>query len=86
MFTVLATELFGSITKGQVIDEYKNFHNFHQSMLLLLAVMTGEDWNRVMFDCSRTAADGCVEGQTCGSELSLFYFNVVVIVCSYVML
>lgn len=55
-------------------------------MLLLLAIMTGEDWNRVMFDCSRTPEQGCVEGQDCGSVLALFYFNGVIIVCSYVML
>ena len=86
MFTVLAVEIFGTITKGDVIDDYKNFRNFHKSMLLLLAIMTGEDWNRVMFDCSRTPEQGCVEGQDCGSVLALFYFNGVIIVCSYVML
>ena len=38
MFTVLANELFGSVTKGLVISEYKNFRNFHNSLLLLLAI------------------------------------------------
>ena len=86
MFNVLAVELFGHIKTGEVINEYKNFSNFHKSMLLLLAIMTGESWNVVMFDCSRTPEQGCVEGQNCGSILALFYFNIVIIVCSYVML
>lgn len=55
-------------------------------MLLLLAMMTGEDWNRVMFDCSRTPEDGCIEGENCGSAFAFSYFNVLIIVCSYVML
>jgi len=38
MFTVLANELFGSVTKGLVVGEYKNFRNFHNSLLLLLAI------------------------------------------------
>lgn len=29
MFTVLAVELFGAISAGDVIGEYKNFRNFH---------------------------------------------------------
>lgn len=86
MFTVTAVEIFGTIKTGDVIQEYKNFKNFHQSMLLLLAMMTGEDWNRVMFDCSRTPEDGCIEGENCGSVLAYLYFNVLIIVCSYVML
>ena len=61
MFTVLAVELFGNITTGDVIADYKNFRNFHSSIILLVAMMTGEDWNRVMFDCSRTEADGCIK-------------------------
>ena len=55
-------------------------------MILLLAMMTGEDWNRVMFDCSRTPKDGCVEGLNCGSNLAFIYFNFLIVVCSYVML
>jgi len=88
MFTVLAVELFGNITEGTVIDINlsKNFRNFHNSMLLLLALMTGEDWNRVMFDCSRTKEDGCVAGKNCGSWIAFIYFNGLIIVCSYVML
>lgn len=87
MFTVLAVEMFKNITEGESIGQYKNFRNFHQGMLLLLAIMTGEDWNRVMFDCSLTPEQGCVVGKTCGNQtLALIYFNFVIIVCSYVML
>jgi len=40
-----------------------------------------------MFDCSRTKADGCIEGETCGSPpFSYWYFYVMVLVCSHVML
>lgn len=34
--------------------DYKNFKNFYSSFVLLFALSTGEDWNKVMFDCSRT--------------------------------
>jgi hypothetical protein len=86
MFTVLANESFRTVTKGEVIGEYKNFKNFHQAALLLVSIMTGEDWNKVMFDCSRTPADGCVPDQTCGSTLAPLFFHGLIVACSYVML
>lgn len=39
-----------------------------------------------MFDCSRTPADGCVEGINCGRYFSYTFFFTLVLVCSYVML
>jgi len=39
-----------------------------------------------MFDCAKTPADGCIPGQTCGSVFAYFFFNGLIIVCSYVML
>ena len=88
MLSVLANFTFYQITSGDVIDpDYKNFKDFYSSFVLLFALSTGEDWNKVMFDCSRTKADGCVEGINCGSKaFSLIFFMMLVLVCSYVML
>ena len=55
-------------------------------MLLLLAVSTGEEWNLVMFDCGKTPLDGCIQGVTCGSTFSFMYFNLLILVCTYIML
>lgn len=57
--------MFGNIKSGEVIDDLKNFNNFFDAFLLLFAITTGEDWNKIMFDCSRTAPE-CVPGETCG--------------------
>lgn len=40
-----------------------------------------------MFDCTRTPADGCVEGLTCGKKwFALIFFMMMILLCSYVML
>jgi len=40
-----------------------------------------------MFDCSRTEEEGCIKGETCGKPpFSYWYFYVMVLTCSYVML
>jgi len=54
MFAILGNFIFYTITEGDVITEYKNYGNALNGFLFLFALSTGEDWNRVMFDCSRT--------------------------------
>lgn len=87
MLSVLANFNFNNITEGEVIDpDYKNFKDFYSSFVLLFALSTGEDWNKVMFDCSRTKEWGCVEGIDCGSPFSYPFFFMLILVCSYIML
>ena len=87
MMAVLANFVFYQITDGEVIDpDYKNFRNIQASFILLFALSTGEDWNKVMFDCSRSKSDGCVENLTCGSPFAFLFFPGLIIICSYVML
>ena len=68
-----------------MIDEYKNFNNFGQSFLLLFAISTGEDWNKLMYDCVDTPPN-CIPGQTCGSSLAPAYYIIFVLFVSNVML
>lgn len=58
------------------------------SLVLLFALSTGEDWNKVMFDCSRSQEDGCVKGVSCAQypNVTFGFFIFMIIVCSYVML
>lgn len=87
MFSVLGNSFFSQVKRGEVIDEWKNFGNFGHAFLLLFAISTGEDWNKIMFDCSRTPEEGCIVGETCGSSpISYWYFYIMVLFCSHVML
>ena len=87
MFSILGNFCFYNVTKGEVISELKNFKDFTTSFLLLFALSTGEDRNKIMFDCSRTEADGCIEGENCGlPPFSYWYFIMLVLICSHVML
>jgi hypothetical protein len=87
MFSILGNFAFGKILYGKVIDNLVNFTTFDKAFLLLFSLSTGENWPVIMFDCSRTKADGCIENETCGaSPYSFWYFYMMVLVCSYVML
>jgi len=88
MFSILGNFLFWEVRAGDVVNELKNFSDFGSSFLLLFALATGEDWNKVMYDCSRTAEDGCVPQLNCSSytPYSFWYFYLLILVCSHVML
>lgn len=53
--------------------------------MLVFATSTGEDWNKVMFDVSKQPPD-CVEGKDCGSAVGIFYFLLLVLSNTYIML
>lgn len=57
MFSIMGVFLFNEVKYGDVLDEYKNFNNFIEAYILMFAVSTGEDWNKIMFDCSRQPPD-----------------------------
>lgn len=91
MFAILGNFLFFDITDGDVINENKNYGDAINGFLFLFAISTGEDWNKVMFDCAREPIHkggiGCIPGTTCGSAmLSKGYHMLLVLVCTHVML
>jgi hypothetical protein len=63
IYAVLGVFIFHNIKSGEVIDDYTNFKNFGQAMMILFKVSTGEDWNLIMYDTSRTPPD-CIKGET----------------------
>ena len=77
--------MFKGVKEGIVINEYKNFIVFDRSFLLLFSISTGEDWNRIMYDCSHVKPD-CIEGETCGSAFAAAYFIAFILLVTYVML
>jgi hypothetical protein len=90
MFAILGNFAFGSVMDGDVINDNKNYSNAINGFLFLFALSTGEDWNKVMFDCSRVSVQdggsGCTEGVNCGNDYSIIYHMLLILVCTHVML
>ena len=86
MFAILGNFIFAGVKSGEVVNPYKNYGNFKNAFFFLFALSTGEDWNKVMYDCSRDKTEGCVEGINCGSKFSYIYFCFLILICSHVML
>ena len=85
IMAVLGNTMFFEVYEGNVIDEYKNFTNFHLSFSLLFSISTGEDWNRIMYDTMNISAD-CIPGRTCGSPIAPFFFLTFIMLVTNIML
>ena len=85
IMAVLGNNMFFDVKSGDVISEYKNFTNFHMSFQLLFSISTGEDWNRIMYDCMRLPPD-CIPEETCGTSIAPLFFLMFNMIVSNIML
>lgn len=84
IFSVLAVFFFKDITEGAQLDDYMNFTNFTQSLVMMLRLSTGEDWPVVMFDLMNTDEE-CIPGKNCGTIWASAFFIIFVLIQQYIM-
>ena len=74
IYSLLGVTLFGEVSSGDVIDEWTNFQNFGNALLILFRCSTGEDWYKVMGDLSRK------------TSYAYGYFLSFLLICNFIML
>jgi hypothetical protein len=84
IFSILAVFFFKAVTNGTQIDDYMNFTNFTQSMMMMLRLSTGEDWPIVMYDLMNTK-DDCIPEVNCGTAWAPLFFIMFVLIQQYIM-
>ena len=62
-----------------------NFKNFTQSLMMMLRLSTGEDWQLVMFDLMNVDLEICIQGKTCGTSYAPIFFILFVLIQQYIM-
>ena len=78
IFSILGCFLFGSIVKGEYIDDYVNFSNIFYGMITLFKCATGDDWSKIMIDTMENS--NCTPMyKTCGTSLLYNHFFIKVI-------
>jgi hypothetical protein len=50
LFSILGNTLFQGVVYGYILDPYyKNWNDWHHSILVAFVFSTGEDWPKTMF-------------------------------------
>eukprot|EP00039_Didymoeca_costata_P023887 m.8605 g.8605 ORF g.8605 m.8605 type:complete len:2172 (+) comp3929_c0_seq1:301-6816(+) len=78
VFSLLGMQIFGGRFESQ---ERTNFDNFWRAYLTVFQVLTGENWNEIMFEAIDSSG-----GINSWGSLSCIYFIILVIVGKYVVL
>lgn len=83
--------LFGCVKSGHDLGRHANFKSATNAMILLMRIVTGEDWNKIMHDCM-IAPPACTKGKNywdsdCGNfPAALLYFCSFYIIITYIVL
>ncbi|CAF3639514.1 unnamed protein product [Adineta steineri] len=83
--------LFGCVKFGPELGRHANFKTVPNAIVLLMRIVTGEDWNKIMHDCM-VVPPRCTRGKSywesdCGnSTASILYFCSFYIIITYIVL
>lgn len=76
IYGVLGAYLFHTITeKGLILNDYLNFTDFGNAVLVLIRVSTGEDWNYIQYDAA----------QKTNFWIAIFFFQTFVSLTTFIM-
>ncbi|CAF0876504.1 unnamed protein product [Rotaria sordida] len=83
--------LFGCVKFGPELGRHANFRTVPNAIVLLMRIVTGEDWNKIMHDCMvvppRCTRGGSYWESDCGnSTASILYFCSFYIIITYIVL
>ncbi|CAF3718555.1 unnamed protein product [Rotaria sp. Silwood1] len=91
VYALVGVILFGCVKFGLELGRHANFKTVPNAIILLMRIVTGEDWNKIMHDCM-VAPPRCTRGGSywesdCGnSTASILYFCSFYIIITYIVL
>jgi len=83
--------LFGCVKSGHDLGRHANFGSSPKAILLLMRIVTGEDWNKIMHDCM-IAPPACTKAHNywesdCGNyTAAILYFCSFYVIITYIVL
>jgi hypothetical protein len=89
IYAVLGVQLFTYVMPGEELNEQRNFGSFGSSYLLLVQVLTGDNWSGLMYDSMVGPERGCdpdLVPTNCGNPLAIPYFLSYTIIGAFVLL
>jgi len=91
IFAVLGMHLFGTVVRGEFLNEHANFETFAKSLLTTFRMSTGESWNGIMHDCQVqpplcTLSENGGSGDCGNPMIAPVYFVLFQLIGQYIML
>jgi hypothetical protein len=99
IFAALGMNQYGGLVRGDFLTEKNNFENIGNGILYLFRASTGEDWNKIMHELSKSS-ENCIGDQdyityvrneyipkSCGNgTFSFIYFFLFLVVVAWLVI
>jgi hypothetical protein len=69
LFSILGVNLFSTVKPGDTLNQHGNFRHFPNAFVTLFRASTGEAWNEIMHDLSKTEVDWFRSGDWCTPQV-----------------
>merc|ERR1719287_32361 len=69
LFSILGVNLFSTVKPGDTLNQHGNFRHFPNAFVTLFRASTGEAWNSIMHDLSKTEVDWFRSGDWCTPQV-----------------
>ena len=85
IYAVLGVNLFSNIKYGDYLNRHANFDSFPRALLVLIRIVTGENWNGIMHETMVQEPDCSEEQDTCGFTAAPLYYLSFLIMATFVL-
>eukprot|EP01062_Namystynia_karyoxenos_P015967 TRINITY_DN1582_c0_g3_i1.p1 TRINITY_DN1582_c0_g3~~TRINITY_DN1582_c0_g3_i1.p1 ORF type:complete len:2340 (+),score=847.86 TRINITY_DN1582_c0_g3_i1:111-7130(+) len=90
IYAVLGMNLYAKVKRGEYLTHHANFETFWRASLLLMRVVTGENWNGVMHETMVQEPECNVpingtKPDDCGNFFAPFYFMTFILLATFIL-
>eukprot|EP01063_Lacrimia_lanifica_P031393 TRINITY_DN5161_c0_g1_i1.p1 TRINITY_DN5161_c0_g1~~TRINITY_DN5161_c0_g1_i1.p1 ORF type:complete len:2672 (+),score=931.23 TRINITY_DN5161_c0_g1_i1:185-8200(+) len=85
IYAVLGVNMFAKVKRGEFLNAHANYESFPRALLLLIRMVTGENWNGVMHETMAQPPNCEPELENCGTALAPLYYLTFLILATFIL-
>eukprot|EP01062_Namystynia_karyoxenos_P015970 TRINITY_DN1582_c0_g5_i1.p1 TRINITY_DN1582_c0_g5~~TRINITY_DN1582_c0_g5_i1.p1 ORF type:complete len:2356 (+),score=741.40 TRINITY_DN1582_c0_g5_i1:94-7161(+) len=85
IYAILGVNLFAKVRRGEYLNKHANFEDFPSALLMLVRIVTGENWNGVMHETMVQPPDCSTEKDDCGHVFASVYYITFIILAQFIL-
>ncbi|KAJ9468458.1 Sodium channel protein 60E [Diplonema papillatum] len=85
IYAVLGVNLFAKVKRGTYLNRHANFESFPAALLLLVRIVTGENWNGIMHETMVREPDCDSNLDNCGTLFAPLYYLSFLLVANFIL-
>ena len=85
IYAILGVNLFAKVRRGKYLNKHANYESFPRALLLLIRMVTGENWNGVMHETMVAEPDCSEAHDSCGTQAAPVYYLSFLLLATFIL-